>query len=245
MPHARIVSSCAVLVIGHRGASALEPENTMRAFARALDDGADGVELDVRLAASGELVVAHDPSFRRCAGDPREVGRLSWGQIRELDVGRGEPPPLLDDVLDLVLARGASVHVEVKTNGPRGSEVAAALAAGLVRRAGRLPDLVVSSFDPRALATLRWRAPRVATGLLFGASQAWALRSGHLARVLDTAAVHPERWLADARRVSSWHRAGRRVHVWTVDDPAELRRLQAIGADAVFANDPGAARAAL
>lgn len=234
-----------VQVIGHRGASAVEPENTMRAFGRALDDGADGVELDVRLAATGELVVAHDPTFRRRAGDPREVGRMSWAEIAGVDVGNGERPPLLDDVFDLALQRGATIHVEIKTNGPRGGEVAAALCAALRERADRLPDLVVSSFDPRALAVVRRRAPRIATGLLFGASQGWALRSGALAHVLGTAAVHPERWLVDARRVEAWHRAGRRVHVWTVDEPAELRRLQAIGVDAVFANDPGAARRAL
>ena len=215
----------------------------MRSFVRALDDGADGFELDVRLAATGQLVVAHDPSFRRCASDPREVGRMSWEEIRALDVGRGQAPPLLDDVLDLALARGACVNVEVKTNGPRGTEVAAALCRALGARQRR-PELIVSSFDPRALVVLRRRAPDVATGLLFGASQGWALRSGLAAVPIRCAAVHPERWLVDARRVEAWHRAGRSVNVWTVDEPAEVRRLYAIGVDAVIANDPAAARRA-
>jgi len=231
-------------IFGHRGACRREPENTLRSFGRALDDGADGLELDVRLCATGELVVAHDPTFRRRAGDERAVGQMAFADVRRLDVGGGERVPLLDEVLDLARARGALLNVEVKTNGPRGPEVAAALAGRLVE-AGVREGVVVSSFDPRALAVVRRRAPGVATGLLFGVRQRWLLRSGLPARIVRATAVHPEHWLVDAARVAAWHRAGRKVAVWTVDDPAELRRLAAIGVDSVITNDPAAARAAL
>lgn len=216
----------------------------MRAFARALDDGADGVELDVRLCATGELVVTHDPTMLRCAGDPREVGALPWSELRRLDVGHGERVPLLSDVLALARPRGAIVNVEVKTNGARGPEVARALTEVLAGGGVPVPSVMVSSFDPRALAVVRRRAPTIPTGFLFAAGQGWLLRSGLAAVVVRAAAVHPERWLVDAVAVDAWHRAGRRVNVWTVDDPAELRRLAGLGVDGVICNDPGAAVAA-
>lgn len=233
-----------MLVFGHRGACLRAPENTLGAFALALDEGADGLELDVRLCASGELVVTHDPTFQRRAGDPRAVGAMSLADIRSLDVGGGQRVPLLDEVLELARARGAAVNVEIKTNGPRGSEVAAAVAERL-RRGATPREVLVSSFDPRALAVLRRRAPGVPTGFLFGARQGWVLRSGLPAILVRAAAVHPEKWLVDAGAVAAWHRGGRRVNVWTVDDAAELRRLAAIGVDGVITNDPAAARAAL
>lgn len=216
----------------------------MRAFVRALDEGADGIELDVRLCASGELVVTHDPTFRRRAGDPRAAGAMTLAEIRALDVGGGERVPLLDEVIELARARRAHLNVEIKTNGPRGPEVAAALSER-IRQGDVPPGLLVSSFDPRALAAVRRRAPRVATGLLFGSRQGLLLRSGIAAVVVRTAAVNPERWLVDADAVEAWHAAGRRVNAWTVDDPAEIRRLAAIGVDAVITNDPAAALAAL
>jgi glycerophosphoryl diester phosphodiesterase len=235
-----------VRVFGHRGASAHEPENTMRAFVRALDDGADGVELDVRLCATGELVVGHDPTLLRCGGDPRAVGATPWSEIRHVNVGRGERPPLLAEVLDLVHARMAAVNVEVKTNGPRGPEVASAVAELLAGWGPIAPgQLIVSSFDPRALWAVRRRTRGVPTGLLFGSRQGWVLRSGMFAPVVRAAAVHPEKVLVSAERVRAWRRAGRQINVWTVDEPAELRRLRDLGVDSVICNDPAAARATL
>lgn len=213
----------------------------MAAFRRAIADGADGVELDVRRCGSGELVVVHDPDLE---GDP--IGALSLAEIRARDLGGGERVPVLDEVLDLARGGRFMVNIELKTNGSRGNEVAGELCRRLSQRSlSGASHLLVSSFDPRALAIVRLRAPRLATGLLFGSKQRRLLRSGLLALPLCTSAVHPELRLVGPRFVKVWHRLGRAVNVWTVDDPASLRRLRDLGVDAIITNDPGAARRAL
>lgn len=217
----------------------------MAAFSRAIADGADGVELDVRLCRSGELVVAHDPDLRRVS-EPGSIGELTLGELRARDLGGGEKVPLLDEVLDLATGGRFMVDVEVKTNGPRGAEVAGELCRRLSFRALESADhILVSSFDPRALAVVRFRAPRLASGLLFGSKQRWLLRSGLLAVPLGASAVHPELRLVSPALVRAWHRMRRAVNVWTVDDPPALRRLRDLRVDAIITNDPGAARRAL
>src|SRR5947209_18430652 len=102
-------------IYGHRGASALEPENTIRAFARARADGAEGIELDVRPCKSGELVVFHDEDLRRLTGEDQRIADLDISEVRSRRV-RGEPIPTLDDVLDFA-GDSLLVNVEIKAEG--------------------------------------------------------------------------------------------------------------------------------
>jgi glycerophosphoryl diester phosphodiesterase len=237
-----------VRILGHRGASADAPENTLAAFRLALEQGADGVELDVWRCASGEVVVAHDEDLRRVAGSPLRIPDAPLGALRALDVGawkgerwRGERVPLLSEVLD-ALPR-AFVNVELKS---RGRDLAlAGAAAGALRRAGAAERVVVSSFDWRLLAAFRLAAPEVPVGLLFERRPAWRLRTALATRALRPAAVHPDRTLATAARVEAWRARGLGVNVWTVDDPAEATRLARAGATALITNVPGKIRAAL
>jgi glycerophosphoryl diester phosphodiesterase len=230
-----------VNIWGHRGASAHAVENTLAAFRRARADGADGVELDVRLSADGEVVVFHDDDLRRLCGRPERVDRLPLAALREVRA-RGEAIPTLDEALEELA--GLRVNVEIKAAGripPRG--LCAAVARAILRHAPG--DVIVSSFHPLALAELRARAPSLETGLLFAHDQARPLREAWARHLLRVRAVHPDHALVDARRVARWRREGLAIHVWTVDDPAEVRRLAALGVDAIIANDPAAARAAL
>jgi glycerophosphoryl diester phosphodiesterase len=230
-----------VKIWGHRGASALAVENTMAAFRRARADGADGVELDVRLSADGAVVVFHDDDLRRLADRPERVDRLTLLELRGVRA-RGEPIPTLDEVLEELA--GLTVNVEIKAGDrlpPRGLVDAV---ARVIRR-HRADEVLVSSFNPLALLELRARAPSVVIGLLFHRDQARPLREGWSRHLLGARAVHPEHVLVDEERVARWHREGRAVNVWTVDDPGELARMARAGVDAVIANDPGAARAAI
>jgi glycerophosphoryl diester phosphodiesterase len=237
------------LVLGHRGASAEAPENTLAAFRLALEQGADGVELDVWRCGSGEVVVFHDEDARRLAGAPLAIARTSWGELRRLDVGshrgarfRGERIPLLAEVLEAL--PGAVVNVELKAG--RLGDPRLAVAAARVLREGRAEGrAIVSSFDWGLLAAFRLAAPRVATGLLFESAGRWRLTLPAGAAVLRPSAIHPPLSEATPERVRDWVARGYAVNVWTVDDPGDVARLCADGATGLVSNLPRAAREAV
>src|SRR5512140_114461 len=152
------------LVLGHRGASADAPENTLAAFRLALAQGADGAELDAWRCATGEVVVAHDEDARRVAGADLRLPDAPLAALRALDVGawkgeafRGERMPLLAEVLEAL--PGAVVNVELKSRG-RDLRLADA-AARVVARARAGGRVLVSSFDWRLLVAFRMAAPDV------------------------------------------------------------------------------------
>jgi glycerophosphoryl diester phosphodiesterase len=236
------------LVLGHRGASADAPENTLAAFRLAIAQGADGVELDVRRCASGEVVVVHDEDLARVGGVALRVEDAPLAALRELDVGawkgarfRGEKIPLLSEALEAL--PGAIVNVELKS---AGRDLALARAAAeVIWRAGAGGRVVVSSFDWRLLAAYRLASPDVPAGLLFEGTHAWRLRTWLGIRAFRPAAVHPDLRLATDERVRRWSARGLAVNVWTVDDVAEAARLARAGAAAVITNVPGRVRAVL
>ena len=237
------------LVLGHRGASAEAPENTLAAFRLAMVQGADGVELDVWRCATGEVVVVHDENLSRVAGAPLRVPDSPLAALRALDVGawrgerfRGERIPLLAEVLDAL--PGAVVNVELKSRGDRDLSLAHA-AADVIWKKGAGSRVVVSSFDWRLLAAFRLASPDVAAGLLFDGTRAWRLRTFLGIRTLRPAAVHPDRALATDARVRRWSERGLAVNVWTVDEPADAERLARAGAAALITNTPATVRGAL
>jgi glycerophosphoryl diester phosphodiesterase len=236
------------LVLGHRGASADAPENTLASFQLAMAQGADGVELDVWRCGSGEVVVAHDEDLLRVGGTPLRIPDATLRDLRAVDVGawkgrrwRGERLPLLEEVLEAL--PDAIVNVELKS---RGRDLGLAHAAAeVIWRARAGARVVVSSFDWKLVAAFRLASPDVATGLLFDTSRAWTLRVWAGIRSLQPAAVHPDLALATDARVRAWTARGLAVNVWTVDDPAEAQRLARAGAAAVISNVPATIRRAV
>ena len=227
-----------MLVIGHRGASAAHPENTLAAFRGAIDQGADGVELDVRRTADGALALCHDEVL----ADGRAVVDLQQAEL---------PPgvPILAQALD-VCRPLAVVNVEIK-NWPAdgdfdpGEQLAADVVALLDARdelaGGRI---LVSSFHQPTIDRVRDLAPALPTGWLLGVA-------GDLRPLVDRAAaaghvaVHPHHALVDEALVGHAHEAGLAVNTWTCDEPERIRWLADLGVDAVITNTPDVALAAL
>jgi glycerophosphoryl diester phosphodiesterase len=236
------------LVFAHRGASAEAPENTLAAFRLAGERGADGVELDVWRCATGELVVAHDDDLRRVGGSPLVVRAAPLAALRAVDVGswkgerfRGERVPLLSEVLEAVPT--GVVNVELKSARFTLPDLGLARdVARLVRELRVEERVIVSSFDFRLVAAFRAFAPQVATALLFEDGLLSRGRVALAAAVLRPSALNPALGLVTPERVERWSRGGRGVAVWTVDAPADVERLCALGVSGIFANDPARAR---
>jgi glycerophosphoryl diester phosphodiesterase len=233
-------------ILGHRGVRRAElPENTLSAFAAALREGAEGIELDVRVCKSGELVVHHDPTLARMTGerDQRAADALRWDELCEVELVPGERVPLLVDVLAWARRAGLPVNVEMKRDVPSRSAVVRATAAAL-RSWDPAHPVLVSSFDPMMLAALGWLAPEVPRALLIHPKE-WRRSAEALAKGLSLGALHLERTCVTAARVRAAHARGRLVNVWTVNDPEEAKRLAALGVDGIISDEPGSLREAL
>lgn len=236
------------LVLGHRGASAEAPENTLAAFRLAVEQGADGVELDAWRCGSGEIVVIHDEDTARTCGERLAVTDAPLGPLRALDAGawrgarwRGERIPLLAEVFE-ALPR-AVVNVELKARRGRPDVALARGVAAVIAGARAEGRALVSSFDFDLLGAFRAAAPGVATGLLFEAAWHRWFRVPLAVARHDPSALHPDRRLCTPARLAAWVATGRAINVWTVDEPAEVARLARGGAAALISNAPGAARA--
>lgn len=223
-------------------------ENTLCAFRLALEQGADGVELDVRRCKSGELVVAHDADFRRGAGDARAVAELSLREIARIELPGGEHPPRLRDAIALVLPSAALLNIEVKSDVPEPQRTLEALLAELSAvPTARREQLLLSSFDRTMARWLREHAPDLAVALLVRSS---ALRDSGRALV-DSGAlqglsgVHPQSEGLDARAMERFHAAGLFVNAWTVNDPERALCLAREGVDGLITDDLPALVAAL
>lgn len=235
-------------ILGHRGASADFPENTLEAFLGAAAQGADGVELDVMVCGSGELVVCHDERLDRLAGLPWDVATTPWRKLKRVDVGSrlGFAParmPLLSDVFEALPER-LVVNVELKCE--------AVDDRGLSEKAGRYLTqaglghrVFVSSFNPLCLVRLAKAFPALRRGFLIDPEKAWLPQAYLWLPVAASTSVHPHASACTAERVNRWHAQGWQVATWTVDDATEARRLRALGVDWLITNRPGALRAEL
>ncbi len=210
-------------IIAHRGASRERPENSLAAFTRAAELGADGVELDVHLHPDGVLRVHHDPL-------PPDVLAEQAAPAGH----RAPPPPTLDEALTLLRDAGLRAYVELK--GPdtaRGSLEA-------IRRIGG--DAAVHALYHGEVADARAIDPGVARGVL---EVSYPLNAMHALNTVGGRDLWRQWPFVDQALVDAAHAAGQRVIAWTVNDPATMRRLAAIGVDGLCTDDPALAREVL
>lgn len=231
-------ASAKPLVIGHRGASAAFPENTLAAFAGAADAGADWVELDVRRTRDGELVVHHDPVA---------------GGLVIVETERADLPvsiPTLGEALALCVAKGLGVNVEIKSDAREPDfDPSYAVVGDVVALldGGDVPDrarLLITSFDPACVARVRALDGGLPTGQL-------ALDLSERVALLDRTAaaghvsLNPWDPFVDADLVAAARERGLAVYPWTVDAPERMAELVALGVDGIITNVPDVLRALL
>jgi glycerophosphoryl diester phosphodiesterase len=240
----------APLIIGHRGASAHAPENTMAAFRLAMEVGADGIEFDVRLSRDGIPVVVHDDNLRRTGLDPHRVSDLSAAELKQIDVGKWFDPtsfanehlPTLKDVLNLFETTSGLLYLEMKSAGSEREQLARGCSEAL-NESNLKHRVIVECFDLASIQLLKDIDPSIKTAALFELRICRpASRDGHrlvedaLAVSASEIALHHR--LADPKTVALAKQEGLRVVVWTVDDANWIRRAKSDGIDALITNDP-------
>jgi glycerophosphoryl diester phosphodiesterase len=227
------------LVIAHRGASAYRPENTLPAYALAVEQRADMIEIDLHLTRDGFLVVTHDECLDGLGG-AGAIADASLAEVRALDAGSGQRVPTLDEVLD---AFGAVIafNLEIKCGvaGPYAGLEERALEA--VRARGLLRRTLFSSFSDAVLERLRVLEP--AARLAFLVSPRDPERPLERARAAGAEALNPWYGMLTAELVAGAHAAGLAVYPFTVDRERDMRRALELGVDGMFTNHPDRLRA--
>ncbi len=237
-------------ILGHRGAAASAPENTLAGFRRAKAEGAAWIEFDAKLSADKAVILMHDDDLDRTTDGKGPVARASLAALKTRDAGSwfapafaGERIPTLAEALALCDELGLDFNLEIKPCPGRDRETAEIVMRELqnYRAAGRRRFLV-SSFSELSLEVARDIAPEIPRGLLLEDRPAdWAARAARLAAT--TINIWDE--TADPDWIAAMKRAGYGVLVYTVNAPERARRLLAWGADGVFTDRPGALRAEL
>ena len=215
-------------IMGHRGAPAYEPENTLRSLRRALSMGVDAVEIDVHLSKDGQIMVIHDATVDRTTNGAGRVRDLTFAELRALDAGKGERIPSLEEVADLVVGQA---HLIIEVKDPAAAEP-------LVRffQARRIfADAHVISFWHPLVKTMKEQEPRLRTGVLMVGCPAdpVGLARAALAEalVLHYAYVTPD-------LVASAHAHGLLVYVWNIDDIETLKPYLAMNLEGIGSNRP-------
>jgi glycerophosphoryl diester phosphodiesterase len=250
-----------VWIGAHRGASGQAPENTRAAFDLAIAQGADLIECDVQPAADGRLVIHHDFELSRTSGVPGRVGDCDLSALRRLDFGAWRGPSFAGQqilTLEELLAEYSHqtrLNVEIKVEEGSHLAVGAAVAAAVTRLSGE-GRVILSTFDLETFLRLRREAPRVPVALLIEApsaggqppqpSPADCAEAGLTVAALHGAAgLHLAHELVTPAIVGRARRLGLPLLAWTVDEPAEARRLAGLGVRAILSNYPADLRSAL
>jgi glycerophosphoryl diester phosphodiesterase len=231
------------IILAHRGDKLHAPENTLPAFEQAIQKGADGIELDVKLTADGHVVVIHDSKVERTTDGRGHVASLTLEAIRKLDAGKwfdekfsGAKIPLLEEAFEVV-GKDKLINIELKNYSSPFDNLAAKVCE-LVKRHNNQGQVILSSFYSSNLKAAAKALPEVSRALLAmpGPAGLWARSFGFMFG--DYHALHPHTSNTTREQVQRAHRIKRRIHVWTVNAPEEITRMRDWGVDGIITDDP-------
>ena len=227
-------------VVAHRGAAGRAPENTLASIRAAVADGTDWVEIDVQETVDGEVVVVHDSDFMKLAGVSLKVWNGTLGQVQDVDVGgwfgpsfAGERVPTLEAVLEEIKSSHAQLVIELKYYGH--DQDLERRVIDLVERNGMADRVAIMSLKYPGIQKVRILRPDWNIGLLA------ATAVGNLAR-LDADFLAVNAGMAKPRFIRQAHASGKKVLVWTVNDPVSMSRMLSLGVDGIITDEPAMAR---
>lgn len=221
------------IVVGHRGAMGHVTENTLESVHKAIELGADVVEIDVFKIKSGEIVVFHDQNLERLTNAEGYIENWQYRDLKNVTVEGGYKIPRLQDVLDLVNRR-VRLNVELKGTGTT-YNVNHMLNFYVNQRGWRLDDFVISSFKWDELRAMRALNPNIPIAILTGDDPLEAIPVG---RELNAEAIYVNFGNLNVQNYTKMRRAGFKVYVWTVDDPTTIASLKDFGIDGIITNYP-------
>ena len=231
-------------VWAHRGASGWDrqyaPENTMPAFIKAVEMGADGIEFDVQMTKDGELVICHDERIDRTARGHGYIKDFTLAELKKIDFGKPHVEygfveiPTLEEVLQYTQKLDIKLNIELKTGIIYYDKIEEKTAA-MVRNFGMEDRVIYSSFNHYSLEKLKKYAPVANIGLLMGDD---CVRVPQDTNLLDACAVHPPITVVSKDYVDNCHKYGIRVHTWTVDAPLVMRDIINMGVDSFITDCP-------
>jgi glycerophosphoryl diester phosphodiesterase len=232
-----------IQIIAHRGAAGARPENTMAAFALAIEQKASWVELDVQESADGEVIVMHDSDYMKIAGVDLKAWDATTDVLADIDIGSwfdpeyaSERTPLLRDVLELAKDSGTGVLIELKSYGH--DEMLEQRVADVVEQTGMTDQIRAMSLKYEQVRRMKALRPDWTVGLLATATvgDLPALEADFLAVNMGTASVG---------LVRGARAAGKEVYVWTVNDPLSMSHMASLGVSGLITDEPALARRVL
>lgn len=222
------------LIIAHRGAMDFAPENTMKSFALAYAQGADGVELDIYLTRDKHLVVVHDDDLMRLGNSSLKVKKSTLADLQKVDVGEGEKVPSLDSVFEEFGQKFSIINVEIKSESPRTDGIEKKLAE-LINHYGLSEKILVSSFNPLALLRMKELAPNVKRGYLMSSAnryfhQEYWMKKGEFYSFHLDCHWRPPGILSRIKKYSE------RIWLWPVKNKGDLKGWENV--EAVITSNP-------
>jgi glycerophosphoryl diester phosphodiesterase len=230
-------------VFGHRGASGYAPENTLAAFAHALELGAEAIELDVKLTGDGQVVVLHDQTVDRTTSGHGDLREFTLTQVQELDAGShfsvqfsGEKVPSLAQVFE---AFGAKLYINIElTNYLTYGDGLTDKVIGLIDKFGLDEWVMFSSFHPSNILRARKLKPHIPAAILALPGPNGRIQRSIAGKWISPGFIHP--FLEDVNPgfLRREQKRGRRVHAWTVNDPDDIARMFQLGVNGVITDFP-------
>ncbi len=215
-------------IYGHRGASAIEPENTMRAFKRAFNDGANGIEFDIRLSADNEIVVIHDDTINRTSNGFGLVKEHTFEELLQFDFGLGEKIPLLKEVLR-EFGKKYLLNIEIKELGLEKQLVELLNEFNLIEKA------IISSFKIPAIKKIKEIDPKIQTAYIYSINKS---NLEHLKNTIKIDGIHPRKNLIKKNLVEKANLLNLSIRTWTVDNPRKAIKLAKLNIDSIITNNP-------
>ncbi|MGD8454961.1 MAG: glycerophosphodiester phosphodiesterase [Anaerolineales bacterium] len=233
-------------IFAHRGASAHAPENTLPSFQLALDQHADGIELDVTLSADGQVVVIHDSTIDRTTNGEGTVKGMDYAAIQQFDAGswygetfEGTHIPTLDEVLALVGDR-IFTNIEIKPFYSPMRQLVGRVAE-VVSHHDLGKRVIFSSFNPRALVMVHRLLPSVPVGFLLMPGFLGALFKSIFGKTVPYSSLHPHYSAVSPKMIRDAGNNGYKIFAYTVNQTEDMRRLFTMGIDGIITDNPAQA----
>ncbi|MFX1394518.1 MAG: glycerophosphodiester phosphodiesterase [Promethearchaeota archaeon] len=225
-----------VIIIGHRGANKIAPENTLKSFQKAIDLGADYIEFDIHKSKDGEIVVIHDSNTFATTGHEGLINRMTLEELKKLDCGDGEQIPTLRETIKLVKNK-IGLQIEIKAKGIADHLVA------ILREEELIGSSIISSLQHSELLKIKKIEPILKIATLEPIITRWKNDWSYLGGIINNAikyncyAIHPRYQLVNHKFIDFAHNNDLKINIWTINSKAAIKKYIKMGVDGIITDD--------